>query len=233
MHLSEPFPELCLNVESGRCLIFRVSKTVTVNQDTDHHLWTYVLVLIVTGTVNLTSAIIIWRKETTGINKMIICDCLFNMANMAVYSTNMSSWRLLGSSELCTSWLFFLMVRIKWLHHTMIMVIKCWSPDHNMIIIWSHHDHDHQVLITWSNLVPVAIAVQRYLLVCRAVFCHSVGGKKIWKYIHSAVILLGTLCGTAFVFERDSSLTFLRCMGQEEKFWSVPVLRIIADSAQT
>ena len=113
MHLSEPFPELCLNVESGRCLMFRVSKTVTVNQDTDHHLWTYVLVLIVTGIVNLTSAIIIWRKETTGINKMIICDCLFNMANMAVYSTNMSSWRLLGSSELCTSWLFFLMVRIK------------------------------------------------------------------------------------------------------------------------
>ena len=113
------------------------------------------------------------------------------------------------------------------------MVIKCWSPDHNMIIIWSHHNHDHQVLITWSNLVPVAIAVQRYLLVCRAVFCHSVGGKKIWKYIHSAVILLGTLCGTAFVFERDSSLTFLRCMGQEEKFWSVPILRIIADSAQT
>ena len=113
MHLSEPYPELCLNIESGRCLIFRVSKTVTVNQDTDHHLWTYVLVLIVTGTVNLTSAIIIWRKETTGINKMIICDCLFNMANMVVYSTNMSSRRLLGSSELCTSWLFFLMVRIK------------------------------------------------------------------------------------------------------------------------
>ena len=81
--------------------------------------------------------------------------------------------------------------------------------------------------------MPVAIAVQRYLLVCRAVFCHSVGGKKIWKYIHSAVVLLGTLCGTAFVFERDSSLTFLRCMGQEEKFWSVPILRIIADSAQT
>ena len=102
-----------------------------------------------------------------------------------------------------------------------------------MMIILSHYDHDHQVLITWSNLVPVAIAVQRYLLVCRAVFCHSVGGKKIWKCIHSAVILLGTLCGTAFVFERDSSLTFLRCMGQEEKFWSVPVLRIIADSAQT
>ena len=118
---------------------------------------------------------------------MIMCDCLFNVINIGAYSLNMSSWRLLGSDELCTVWLCFRMT-----------------------------------LTTWNNLVPVAIATQRYLLVCRAVACHNLGGgKRIWTFILSAVVFL---CGAIFALERNSSLTFLRCMGQEEKFWYVLLL---------
>ena len=47
------------------------------------------------------------------------------------------------------------------------------------------------------------------------------GGKKIWTIIHSAVVFLCLLCGATFALERNSSLTFLRCMGEEEKFWLV------------
>ena len=182
LHLSTPVLEICLNIE--KCLKFEAKTTVTVNQEPEDP-WTFVVLFIVTVIVNSVSAVIIGRQERSGINTMIICDCLVNVLNMGVYSLNIASWRLLGSDELCTLSLFF-----------------------------------RVTLITWNNLVPVAIATQRYLLVCRAVACHGFGGgKRIWTFIHSTVVVLCILCGVIFALERSSSLTFLRCMGEEEKFW--------------
>ena len=182
LHLSAPVSQICLNIEM--CLKFEAKTAVTVNQEADNP-WTFFAVFIVTVIVNSASAVIIGRQERTGINTMIICDCLVNVLNMGVYSLNIASWRLLGSDELCTLSLFF-----------------------------------RVTLITWNNLVPVAIATQRYLLVCRAVACHGFGGgKRIWTFIHSTVVVLCILCGVIFALERSSSLTFLRCMGEEEKFW--------------
>ena len=187
LHLSTPVLEICLNIE--KCLKFEAKTTVTVNQEPEDP-WTFVVLFIVTVIVNSVSAVIIGRQERSGINTMIICDCLVNVLNMGVYSLNIESWRLLGSDQLCTMSLFF-----------------------------------RVTLITWNNLVPVAIAVQRYLLVCRAVACHNLGGgKRSWTFIHSVVVFLCFLCGAIFALERNSSLTFLRCMGEEEKFWYVVLL---------
>ena len=184
LHLSPPVLEICLNFEG--CLKFEAKTTVTVNEEMKDP-WTFLVIFIVTVIVNSVSAVIIRRQETSGVNTMIICDCLINVINMGVYSLNIASWQALGSDQLCTISLFF-----------------------------------RVALITWNNLVPAAIATQRYLLVCRAVACHSFGGgKKIWTFIHSTVILLCILCGLVFALERSSSLTFLRCMGEEEKFWWV------------
>ena len=190
LHLSAPVSTICLNIE--RCLKFEAKTTVTVNQEADDPS-TFLVIFIVTIIVNSVSAVIVGRQETTGINTMIICDCLVNVINMGTYSLNMSSWRLLGSGsdQLCTVSLFF-----------------------------------RVILTTWNHLVPVAIATQRYLLVCRAVACHSFGGgKRIWTFIHSTVVFLCILCGVVFALERSSSLTFLRCMGEEEKFWYVGLLQ--------
>ena len=182
LHLSNPVSEICL--ENEMCLKFEAKTTVTVNQEMEYP-WTFVVIFIVTVIVNSASAVIIGRRETSGINRMIICDCLVNVINMgaaAAFYLNISPW---GSSQLCTVLFFF-----------------------------------RVALITWNNLVPLAIAVHRYLLVCRAVWCHNFGGgKKIWIFIHSTVVLLCILCGLVFALERGSSLTFLRCMGEEEKFW--------------
>ena len=187
LHLSAPFAQICLNIESERCLKFEAQTTATVNQETEDP-WLYVIICIATVIVNSVSAVIVGRKKTTGINTMIICDCLFNVINMGAYSFNMAAtWRVLGSDKLCTIWLCFRMS-----------------------------------LITWNNLVPVAIATQRYLLVCRAVACHGFGGAaRVWTFIHSAVVFLCILCGATFALERSSVLTYLRCMGEEEKFWYV------------
>ena len=130
---SPSFLEIKLNIESGRCLKFDAKTTRTVNQETEHW-WEFAAILAATVFVNMVSAVIVGRQERTGINKMIICDCLFNVLNMGGYFFNMSSWRLLGSSHLCAIWLFF-----------------------------------RNTIMAWNNLAPVAIATQRYLLVCRAV----------------------------------------------------------------
>ena len=75
-------------------------------------------------------------------------------------------------------------------------------------------------LVAWNNLAPTAIALQRYLLVCKAVACHNFGGeKRIWRFIFSAVVFLCILWGSTFALKSSSSLHFLRCMGKEERFW--------------
>ena len=130
LHFSAPVMEACLNIEM--CLKFETKTTLTVNQEAKDP-WIFVVFFILAVVVNSISAAIIGRQEKTGINTMIICDCLLNvisMAGMAAYALNISSW---GSSQLCTIALFF-----------------------------------RVVLVAWNNLVPVAIATQRYLLVCRA-----------------------------------------------------------------
>ena len=81
--LSAPVLEICLNFESERCLKFEAETTVTVNQESeDPWKWTFLVVFIVTVIVNSVSALIIGRQERTGINTMIICDCLVNVINM-------------------------------------------------------------------------------------------------------------------------------------------------------
>ena len=139
--LSAPVLEICLDFESERCLKFEAETTVTVNQESeDPWKWTFLVVFIVTVIVNSVSALIIGRQERTGINTMIICDCLVNVINMGAYAFNLSSWRLLESDQLCTIWVC---IRV--------------------------------ILTTWNNLVSVAIATQRYFLVCRAVPSHNFG----------------------------------------------------------
>ena len=43
-------------------------------------------------------------------------------------------------------------------------------------------------LITWNRLLPIAIVVVRYVLVCHAVFCHNHGGDSgLWRGVIAAL----------------------------------------------
>ena len=182
LHLSAPVSEICLNIE--KCLKFEPETSVTVNQEMEDPR-IFVVIFIITVVINSVSAVIIGRQEATGINTMIICDCLLNVINIAAAVTFHLNILSFESNHLCTMSLF-----------------------------------SRAILTTWNNLVPLAIATHRYLLVCRAVGCHNFGGgKKIWRLIHSTVVFLCLLSGIIFALERSSSLTFLRCLGKEEKFW--------------
>ena len=57
------------------------------------------------------------------------------------------------------------------------------------------------------------------LQVCHPLFCYVHGGDLICGVVTGVVIAVSLATGAAYVAVRDTSLTFLRCMGKEELFW--------------
>ena len=74
-------------------------------------------------------------------------------------------------------------------------------------------------LITFSRLVPVAIVLLRYLMVCHPTCFINWGREKgVWKWIIGSVILF---CLTIWIYNLYTSsinFRFLRCVGREEAF---------------
>ena len=75
-------------------------------------------------------------------------------------------------------------------------------------------------LSTFTRLVPVAIVLLRYIMVCHpACFINWGKEKGIWKWILGSVI---GLCLAIWIYNLYSSsinYRFLRCVGREEAFW--------------
>ena len=88
------------------------------------------------------------------------------------------------------------------------------------------------------RLIPVAIVIFRYVLVCHAVHCQNIGGERpLWRIVsfqcwESQLIIIPflelqicfcllSLCmasGSLIFFTFDINLTYLVCNGQEELF---------------
>ena len=73
---------------------------------------------------------------------------------------------------------------------------------------------------TFSRLVPVAIVLLRYIMVCHPDRFINWGKEKgVWKWILGCVIFL---CLAVWIYNLyTSSINFrsLRCIGREEEFW--------------
>ena len=77
----------------------------------------------------------------------------------------------------------------------------------------------HNLMVTWNRLVPVAIVVFRYMMVCHAVFCHNLGGEKVvWRGVRTGLLVLCLLNPLMVVINSADSVVFLVCMGKEEAF---------------
>ena len=73
--------------------------------------------------------------------------------------------------------------------------------------------------MTWNRLIPVGIAIFRYLMVCHAVRCHNFGGeRRIWQVLNSFILGLCLTGGAVTTITRSSSFGYLRCIGREEAF---------------
>ena len=70
-----------------------LDKTVEVNQPRDNvYIFTCLPILFLALIVNSLAVVVIWRKEQTGLNSLIICDCLVNMVTMFLSVVHQSPW---------------------------------------------------------------------------------------------------------------------------------------------
>ena len=72
---------------------------------------------------------------------------------------------------------------------------------------------------TFNRLVPIAVVLLRYIMVCHPVFFINNGRERaIWRLI---LVALTFLCSVVWVHQlctSDIAYRFLRCMGREEVF---------------
>ena len=142
-------------------------------------------ILVLAVTVNIWAGLVIGKKDDTGINKIIVCDCVVNALSM-----------LLDTFYINSPW----------------SIVKSPFPCYIIVFV-------HILMITWNRLVPVAIVVFRYMMVCHAVYCHNLGGEKaVLKRVITALATLCLLDPLVIVLYSADSFIFLRCMGREEAF---------------
>ena len=73
-------------------------------------------------------------------------------------------------------------------------------------------------LAMFNRLVPIAIVVYRYLMVCHAAFCFNTGEKWIWRWIMRIVISMSVCIGVSNCYNFNDARTYLKCMGREDNF---------------
>ena len=167
-------------------LVFLGDSSQVMNEPRDITFFLATLpILVVAVTVNIWAGVEIGRKENTGINNLIVWDCVINALSMSFDTFYINSpWSILRSLPPCA------------------------------ILIFAH-----QLLVAWNRLVPVAIVVFRYMMVCHAVFCHNMGGEKtVWRTVMTAFVVICLVNPLLVVFNISDSLVFLWCMGRQEAF---------------
>ena len=143
-------------------------------------------ILVLAVTVNIWAGLVIGKKDDTGINKIIVCDCVVNALSMSLDTFYINSpWSILKSPFPC------------------------------YIIVFVHI-----LMLTWNRLVPVAIALLRYIMVCQPAFFINQGKEAgVWRKILGVIISLCLALWVLIIFSSSNSVAFLRCMGREEAFW--------------
>ena len=76
----------------------------------------------------------------------------------------------------------------------------------------------------------IAVALFRYLMICRAVFCQNIGGDKyVLNFIKIGLVLFSISSGIVAVLGSIGAFSdgfeYLRCLGREEDFRSLSILK--------
>ena len=92
-----------------------LDKTVEVNQPRDNvYIFTCLPILFLALIVNSLAVVVIWRKEQTGLNSLIICDCLVNMVTMFLSVVHQSPWFIGWPRWMCQTYAFTQQSLITW-----------------------------------------------------------------------------------------------------------------------
>ena len=69
-----------------------------------------------------------------------------------------------------------------------------------------------------NRLVPISIAIFRYMMICKALFVVNYGERKLSRMIYKAILTSSVLFGVTTFFHLSRINLYLRCNGQEERF---------------
>ena len=117
-------------------LTFEPISTTVVNQPRDEgYFWASLLICALTLVVNVAAVVVIGRKEKTGVNQLIVLDSFANMITALIQLFNSMALTNLTTSSSCQATVCIF--------------------DVAMLFIFG----------TWNRLVPVVLALYRYLLV--------------------------------------------------------------------
>ena len=89
--------------------------TIQVNEAKARvYLFANILIALLTFAINLWAGFSILRKERTGINSLIVCDCVVNVVSSLHSSFLQSPWSILGSPIPCLLNLLLLQLLTSW-----------------------------------------------------------------------------------------------------------------------
>ena len=71
----------------------------------------------------------------------------------------------------------------------------------------------------FNRLVPVAIVLLRYIMVCQLAFYMNNGKEAIWKWIIGGMTILCLSIWVYMLILSPDRHRFLQYMGREEAFW--------------
>ena len=94
-----------------------------------------------------------------------------------------------------------------------------WFPIENYLIC-AVLTSTASTLLTFTRLIPVAIVLIRYLMVCQPAFFINSGREKgVLKWVIGCMVFLCLLDWTYRLYSSSTNFRVLRCMGREEVFW--------------
>ena len=73
-------------------------------------------------------------------------------------------------------------------------------------------------LVIINRLIPVAIVIFRYIMVCKAILAFNMGDKALANIVYKFTIWIPVLYGITTIFYLKKLDMFLLCMGKEEQF---------------
>ena len=122
-------------------------------------------ILVTAVVINIWAAAIIRGKERTSLHFVIVCDCLSNILNVAIFAFLKSPWYRLGNSKLCTGFNFISIVFFTWARVSPLVIATFRYLMVCHAVFWQNHGGERKI---WQllNIFILSICLASSVLAC-------------------------------------------------------------------
>ena len=102
-------------------------------------------ILVTAVVINIWATAIIRGKERTSLHFVIVCDCLSNILNVAIFAFLKSPWYRLGNSKLCTGFNFISIVFFTWARVSPLVIATFRYMMVCHAVFWHNHGGERKI----------------------------------------------------------------------------------------